>query len=189
MPGDEWQKFANLRMLLTYMLTRPGKKLVFMGVELATWSEWNHDTSLDWHLLRDDPRRGAFFQFVSRLARVYREHSPLWRADDSWEGFQWIDVADRDNSVVSYIRRDGDRHALVIMNLTPVPREDYRIGVPSAGTYRKLISSDDSEWGGSGHAAVQQLDTEPSPFHGFQQSLSLTLPPLGVVVFAPEGEM
>ena len=187
MPGDDWQKLANLRLLLAYMVTRPGKKLMFMGVELATWSEWNHDTSLDWHLLRDDPRRAAFCLFVTRLAHVYRECSPLWRADESWEGFQWIDVADRDNSVVSYVRRDGDRHAVVVMNLTPVPREDYRIGVPSAGTYRKLLSSDDSEWGGSGHAAVDRLETEPAPFHGFPQSISLTLPPLGAVVFAPDG--
>ena len=189
MPGDEWQKFANLRLLLTYMFTRPGKKLVFMGVELATWSEWNHDTSLDWHLLRDDPRRGAFFQFVAELARAYRETTALWRADDNWEGFQWIDVADRDNSVVSYIRRDGDRHAVVVMNLTPVPRDDYRIGVPAAGGYRKLISSDDSEWGGSGHGTIQHLETEPSPYHGFPQSLLFTLPPLGAVVFTQDDEM
>src|SRR5689334_6154853 len=189
MPGDDWQKLANLRLLLTYMVTRPGKKLLFMGTELATWNEWNHDTSLDWHLLRDDPRRAAFCQFLTRLAHVYREHSPLWRQDESWEGFQWVDVADRDNSVISFLRRDGDQHVLVVMNLTPVPREDYRIGVPHAGAYAKLLSSDDSEWAGSGHAAVDRLQTEPAPFHGFSQSISLTLPPLGAVVLAPDDLM
>jgi len=185
MPGDDWQRLANLRLLLTYMVTRPGKKLLFMGTELATWNEWNHDTSLDWHLLRDDPRRAAFCQFITRLSHVYRTFSPLWRADESWEGFQWIDVADRDNSVISFVRRDGDQHVVVAMNLTPVPREDYRIGVPHAGAYEKLISSDDAAWGGSGHAAVDRVQAEPAPFHGFSQSISLTLPPLGAVVLAP----
>src|SRR4029077_11443370 len=129
MPGDHWQKLANLRLLLAYMFTRPGKKLVFMGMELATPNEWNHDQSLDWHLLQA-PDRGSFLSYVGRLGQVYRDHSAFWREDPSWEGFQWVDVADRSNSVISYVRRDGDKHAVVVLNLTPVPRESYRVGVP-----------------------------------------------------------
>ena len=183
-PGDEWQQLANLRLLLAYMFTRPGKKLVFMGTELAPWTEWNHETSLDWRL-RDDARRAAFERYVSRLAGVYREHDAFWRDDASWQGFTWIDVADRENSVVSYVRRAGDDHAVVILNLTPVPRERYRIGVPSAGRYRRVLSSDDMEWGGSGYGALHDVDTEPSPFHGYEQSVELTLPPLGALVLMP----
>ena len=184
MPGDEWQKLANLRLLLSYMFTRPGKKLLFMGTELAPWNEWNHDTSLDWHL-RDDPRRAAFQSFVSRLAHVYREHPAFWRDDSSWEGFNWIDVADRDNSVVSYARYANDDHTVVILNLTPVPRERYRVGVPARGEYVKVMSSDDTEWGGSGYGAIDSVHSVDTPFHGFQQSIELTLPPLGALVFAP----
>ena len=184
MPGDEWQQLANLRLLLGYMFTRPGKKLVFMGTELAPWSEWNHDTSLDWHL-RDDPRRAAFGRYLTRLATLYREEPALWREDPSWEGFAWIDVADRENSVLSYVRRAGGAHVVVVLNLTPVPRERYRIGVPASGRYERLLSSDDLEWGGSGFGAIAGVDTEPSPFHGYPQSIEMTLPPLSVLVFAP----
>jgi len=184
MPGDEWQKLANLRLLLGYMFTRPGKKLVFMGTELAPWAEWNHDASLDWHL-RDDPRRAAFGRYVTRLAALYRQQPVLWREDPSWDGFAWIDVADRENSVLSYVRRSGGSHAVVILNLTPVPRERYRIGVPAAGRYERLLSSDDLEWGGTGYGAVAGVDTEPAPFHGYPQSIELTLPPLGALVLAP----
>ena len=184
MPGDEWQQLANLRLLLGYMFTRPGKKLVFMGTELAPWSEWNHDTSLDWHL-RDDPRRAAFGRYVTRLATLYRQETALWREDPSWDGFAWIDVADRENSVLSYVRRAGGAHVVVVLNLTPVPRERYRIGVPASGHYERLLSSDDLEWGGSGFGAIAGVDTEPSPFHGYPQSIEITLPPLSVLVFAP----
>ena len=184
MPGDEWQKLANLRLLLGYMFTRPGKKLVFMGTELAPWAEWNHDTSLDWHL-RNDPGRAAFGRYVSRLATLYRQEPALWREDPSWDGFAWIDVADRENSVMSYVRRAGDSHVVVVLNLTPVPRERYRIGVPASGRYERVLSSDDLEWGGSGFGAIAGIDTEPAPFHGYQQSIELTLPPLGALLFTP----
>ncbi|HEY7234911.1 MAG TPA: 1,4-alpha-glucan branching protein GlgB [Gemmatimonadaceae bacterium] len=184
MPGDHWQKMANLRLLLAYMLTRPGKKLLFMGTELATPNEWDHESSLDWHLLQQ-PDRAAFNEYVARLGRLYRERSALWREDPSWEGFCWVDVADRANSVISYVRRDGDRHVVIVLNLTPVPRESYRVGVPESGTYVKLLSSDDREWGGSGYGAFEQITTEPSAFHGYQQSVALTLPPLGAVLIAP----
>jgi 1,4-alpha-glucan branching enzyme len=179
---------ANLRLLLTYMFTRPGKKLVFMGTELASWAEWNHDTSLDWHL-RDDPARAAFSRYVTRLATVYRDTPALWRDDPSWEGFAWIDVADKENSVVSYVRRAGAAHVVVLLNLTPVPRERYRVGVPGEGQYEVLLASDANEWGGAGNGVndVRSVATEPSPFHGYQQSIEVTLPPLGALVLAPAG--
>ena len=186
MPGDEWQQLANLRLLLTYMFTRPGKKLLFMGTELASWTEWNHDTSLDWHL-RDDPGRAAFSRYVERLAAVYRDTPALWRDDPSWEGFAWIDVADKENSVVSYVRRAGSAHAVVLLNLTPVPRERYRVGVPSEGRYDVLLASDSTEWGGSGVNETRSVSTEPSTFHGYPQSIEVTLPPLGALVLAPAG--
>jgi 1,4-alpha-glucan branching enzyme len=185
MPGDVWQKFANLRLLLAYLYTRPGKKLLFMGTELAPWAEWNHDASLDWHL-RGDPMRASFMAYMEELGRLYRTHASLWREDYDFTGFQWIDVADRQNSVLSYVRRDGDRHVVVVMNMTPVPRENYRIGAPRAGTYARLLSSDDARYGGSGFAAgMTEIATEPSPFHGFAQSMRLDLPPLAAVLLVP----
>ena len=184
MPGDEWQRLANLRVLLAYMFTRPGKKLLFMGTEFAPWNEWDHDSSLDWHLL-DDPRHAAFCRFVCRLGELYRQHPVFWRDDPSWDGFSWIDVADRENSVVSYARRAGDDHAIVMLNLTPVPRSNYRIGVPAPVRYTKLVSTDDVEWGGSGHGAFETIESEMTPYHGYQQSIEVTLPPLGALVLAP----
>ncbi|HEX6059043.1 MAG TPA: 1,4-alpha-glucan branching protein GlgB, partial [Gemmatimonadaceae bacterium] len=186
MPGDEWQQLANLRALLGYMWTRPGKQLVFMGTELAPYGEWNHDTSLDWHLGGDMRRRG-FDEYLATLGRIYRERSCFWRRDHEPEGFSWIDVADRDNSVLSYLRRDGAEHAIVVLNLTPVPRENYRIGAPGEGTYVELLNSDDGRFAGSGYPTVQRAESEASPFHGFERSIRLTLPPLSMLVLAPEG--
>ncbi len=185
MPGDEWQRLANLRTLLAYLFTRPGKKLLFMGMELAPTTEWNHDVSLPWHLL-DDPARAAHQRFIARLAHLYRDEPALWRDDQSWEGFTWIDVADRENSVVSYARQAGDSHAVVVLNLTPAPRERYRIGVPAAGRYTRALSSDDQEWGGSGFGAFESVETQDAPFHGCQQSIEITLPPLAALVLIPE---
>ena len=184
MPGDEWQRLANLRQLLTYMFTRPGKKLLFMGTELASWNEWNHDTSLDWHL-REDPNRAAFGRFAAKLGALYKNEPALWREDPSWEGFSWIDVSDKENSVISYVRRAGKSHAVVVLNLTPVPRERYRIGVPGGGTYDRVLSSDDQEWGGSGYGAFNSIEAEGGPFHGYSQSIEITLPPLGALVLTP----
>lgn len=112
----------------------------------------------------------------------------FWREDPSWEGFSWIDVADRASSVISYVRRDGDRHAIVLLNLTPVPREQYRVGVPASGAYRTLLSSDAPAWGGSGYGARVRAETERVPSHGYAQSLDLTLPPLGGLILIPEGQ-
>jgi 1,4-alpha-glucan branching enzyme len=186
MSGDEWQKLANLRTLLAYMFTRPGKKLVFMGTELAPWTEWNHEASLEWNLLRDDPRRAKFCAFVQRLGALYRDRSELWRRDAEWEGFSWISAEDRENSVLSYVRQDGGQHSVVVMNLTPVPREHYRIGAPARVAYREVLNSDSAEWGGGGYPTRERVTAEPSPFHGFQQSMEIALPPLSVVVLVPE---
>ena len=184
MPGDDWQKLANLRSLLTYQYTRPGKSLLFMGTELAQATEWNHDSSLDWHLA-NEPRQRGLLQFMRDLGRVYGERAPLWRRDHEPEGFSWIDVADRDNSVISYVRRDGPDHVVVVLNLTPTPREEYLIGAPAAGTYVQLLSSDDAAYGGSGYRTRERVETERAPMHGYQQSMRLTLPPLGALVLAP----
>ena len=185
MPGDRWQQFANLRLLYTYMYTRPGKQLLVMGSELAPDAEWNHDASLDWHLAADPLRAGLLACFED-LGRVYREAPALWRADPDPEGFAWIDCADRENSVVSYVRRAAGEFVVVVLNLTPVPREDYRIGVPVAGRYTQRFNSDDRRYGGSEFATPPAVDTEPVGFHGYPQSLRLRLPPLSALVLAPE---
>jgi 1,4-alpha-glucan branching enzyme len=187
MPGDRWQRFANLRALLAYQWTRPGKKLLFMGGEIAQPGEWNHDSSVDWHLRGDEPH-ARFEAFVAELGRVYRDTPALWRRDHEPDGFQWIDVADEANSVLSFVRRDGARHAVVVMNLTPVPHEDHRIGVPAPSTYRRLLDSDDARFGGSGFGTLDRATPDASAFHGHPQSLRLRLPPLAVVVYAPEHE-
>ena len=184
MPGDEWQKFANLRALFAYQYTRPGKSLLFMGSEFGARSEWDHDASLDWNLAGEGRHRGLM-RFMRDLGRVYRERPPLWRRDHEPEGFSWIDAADRDNSVVSYVRRDGSDHVVVVLNLTPVPRDDYLVGAPAAGTYVQLLSSDDAAYGGGGYRTRERIETERSPMHGYQQSMRLTLPPLGALVLAP----
>jgi 1,4-alpha-glucan branching enzyme len=186
MPGDPWQKFANLRLLLAYQYVRPGKVLLFMGTELAPHGEWNHATSLDWHLA-DDPRRAGLRHLLEDLGRLYREAPCLWRSDPDPEGFAWIDCTDRDNSVVAFVRRDGAEHLVVVLNATPVPREDYRVGVPVAGTYVERLSTDRRRYGGSDYETVLEAATEPVAFHGHPQSVRLRLPPLGALVLAPRG--
>jgi 1,4-alpha-glucan branching enzyme len=168
------------------MYTRPGKKLLFMGTELAPWTEWNHDVSLDWNLARD-PDRAALTRYISRLGALYQSTRSLWYDDSSWEGFTWIDVADKQNSVISYLRRAGDEHAVIILHFTPVPLDHYRIGVPSDGSYEPILSSDEQNWGGSGTglAASTIVRAEPIPFHGYPQSVEVSLPPLGALVLVP----
>ena len=184
MPGDAWRKLANLRLMLAYMYTRPGKKLLFMGTEIAPYSEWNHDVSLDWHLA-DEQAHGAFLRFVQELGALYDSHPAFWRDDFDPAGFSWIDVADRMNSVLSYLRRAGDSHAVIVLNMTPEPRANYRVGVPLRGSYEILLSSDASRFGGSGFGQQGTVATDPAPFHGYPQSLALDLPPLGALVLAP----
>jgi 1,4-alpha-glucan branching enzyme len=185
MPGDRWQKFANLRALLAYQVLRPGKTLLFMGTELAPDREWNADASLDWHLA-DDPDRRALAEYLRALLWLYRERSALWRRDPDPEGFAWIDCMDRDRSIFSFERRDGEDHVVVVMNLTPTPHENYRIGAPAPGIYREALSSDAVRFGGSGFSTHEFATTEPISFHGRAQSLSLRLPPLGVILLTPD---
>jgi 1,4-alpha-glucan branching enzyme len=185
MPGDAWQRFANLRALLAYQWTRPGKKLVFMGTELAPEAEWSHERSLDWHLA-GDPLRAGLARFLADLGALYREESCLWRRDPDPDGFAWIDCSDREHSVLAYLRRDGEHPLVVVLNLTPVPRLDYRVGVPDAPAWRTRLDSDDARYGGSGFGAHARVAAEDVPWHGQPRSLRLRLPPLGVLVLVPE---
>jgi len=184
MPGDLWQKFANLRLLLAYQYTRPGKKLLFMGTELAPYREWDHKSSLDWHLAEDPPRVGLA-RLLEVLGWLYREHPCLWCSDQDPEGFAWIDCADRDQSVVCYRRRHGGDEFVVVVNSTPVPRVDYRIGAPQPGLWTEILSTDAHEFWGSGFETRATLVAEPIPCHGFPQSLCLRLPPLSCLILAP----
>ncbi len=186
MPGDFWQKLANLRLLYTYQATRPGKLLMFMGGEIGQHAEWNVDAALDWHLA-DAPQRKALMHFVGTLGHLYQERSELWQGDPDSDSFAWIDCSDHENSVMSYTRSvpGTDRHLVIVLNMTPVPREDYRIGAPEEGDYRVLLSTDSSEFGGSGFELPESFATEDVPTHGYTQSLRLRLPPLSAIILAP----
>jgi 1,4-alpha-glucan branching enzyme len=188
MPGDHWQKMANLRLLLAYQYFRPGKQLMFMGTEIAQPREWNVETSLDWHLA-EEPLRKAFKHYLAEIARYYHAFPCFWHGDPNPESFEWIDFNDRENTVLSFMRRDGNDHVVVVFNFTPVPRVNYRIGAPTAGRYRALLNSDESRFGGSGYCPMEWAETEPLVCHGREQSLLLTLPPLGVLVLVPERQM
>ncbi len=185
MPGDLWQRFANLRLLLAYQYTRPGKKLLFMGTELAPHREWDAGTSLDWHLAAD-PWRSGLDRFLAEIGRLYRSTGCLFRRDHEPQGFSWIACDDADSSVLAYVRWDGEDHRVVVLNLTPVPREDYRIGVPRPGRYVECLNSDDARFAGSGFPTVREPVTEGVPWQGQAQSVRLRLPPLGALVLAPQ---
>jgi len=180
MPGDPWQKHATLRTLYGYMYAHPGKKLMFMGCEFAQWREWNHDRSLDWHLLNDAPHRGMR-RFIEDLNRQYRAERPLYETDDDAEAFRWIDCNDNENSVVSLVRYARDRRdfLVTIFNFTPVPRAEYRIGVPEPGYYAEILNSDADFYGGSNVGNDGGVHSEPVAAHGFEQSIRLRVPPLG----------
>jgi 1,4-alpha-glucan branching enzyme len=183
MPGDDWQKFANLRLLLGYMYGQPGKKLLFMGGEFGQWSEWYHEASLDWHLL-DYPRHAALQRWVEDLNRFYRQEPALFTQDFSPAGFQWIDCNDVMQSVITFLRKgQGGEIILVACNFTPVPRHNYRVGVPQGGFWQEVLNSDAPDYGGSGQGNLGGVEAAPIPFHGRYHSLNLTLPPLGVVFF------
>lgn len=184
MPGDEWQRFANLRALLTYQFTRPGKQMLFMGTELATHNEWYYEVSLDWHLAQH-PMRVGLMKFLEDLGRIYHESPCLWRSDPDPDGFAWIECNDCDNSVFTFRRDHGNDHLVIVLNLTPLPRHGYRVGAPFAGRYVRRLWSDDAAYGGSGYANPDVLDTDPHPMHGYPQSLNLTLPPLSALLYRP----
>ncbi len=183
MPGDAWQKYASLRALYGYMYAHPGKKLLFMGGEFGQWREWNHDRSLDWHLL-DDPSHAGLRRYVQDLNRLYAAEPALHQVDFGPAGFRWIDCNDLENSVVSLVRyaRDRSDAVIAILNFTPVPRIDYRIGVPEAGFYAELLNSDASIYGGSNVGNLGGIATEPIPAHEFEQSIQLAVPPLGCLL-------
>jgi len=183
MPGDEWQRFANLRLLLTYQWTYPGKKLLFMGGELGQPWEWSHAGPLPWELA-DRPPHAGVRALVRDLNRCYRTLPALHAADHDADGFAWLSWTDHENSVLSYVRRHGDGHALVLLNFTPVPRERYRVGAPAAGRYRVVLNSDSEFYGGS-NVGVAEVETEPVACMGYAQSIVLTLPPLGGLILAP----
>ncbi len=186
MPGDDWQKFANLRALFGYMWTHPGKKLLFMGGEFGQWSEWNHEVSLDWHLLNYAPHKGLH-RFVSDLNHLYRSERALYEYDFSNDGFEWVDLHDWESSVVSYLRKgkDGRDQLLVVCNLTPVLRHGYRVGVPRGGFWQELLNSDAEIYGGSGQGNFGGVHAQAFPAHGRNHSLNLTLPPMAVLCFKP----
>jgi 1,4-alpha-glucan branching enzyme len=185
-PGDDWQKVATLRALYGYMYAHPGKKLMFMGCEFGQRREWNYDTSLDWHLLNERLHAGLSL-FIEDLNRTYISEAALHQVDFEQPGFEWIDCNDSENSVVSFIRRARDRADFVvaIINLTPVPRDGYRIGVPIAAAYVELLNSDASVYGGSNVGNGGSVTTDDIPSHGHPASLSLTLPPLGCLLLKP----
>ena len=184
MTGDDWQKFANLRLLFGYMYTHPGKKLFFMGSEFGQWSEWSHERSLDWHLLDQEPHR-QMQKWIKDLNHYYKNHGPLFEDDFSAEGFEWLDANDSENSTLCYARISPEtgNHIIVAGNFTPVPRHNYRIGVPEAGFWKEALNSDAGEYGGSGQGNMGGVKSTPVQSHGKYNSISITLPPLGIVVF------
>jgi 1,4-alpha-glucan branching enzyme len=189
MPNDDWQKFANLRLLLAYMYAQPGKKLLFMGGEFGQWQEWHHDESLEWHLAQYD-RHAGLQRLVEDLNRVYRAEPALHELDCDPAGFEWIDANDSESSVINFIRKGSptDDIVLVVCNFTPTPCQDYRVGVPRGGFWQELLTSDAEEYWGSGHGNLGGAEAAPIGFHGRPYSLNLTLPPLAAVFLKSEGE-
>ncbi len=186
MPGDDWQKFANLRLLLAYMYAVPGKKLLFMGAEFGQWGEWNHEASLDWHLL-DEPMHDGLSRWTGDLNRVMRDEKPLHELDFDPAGFAWIDITDAEQSVISFMRRSSnDELIIAVFNFTPVPRHNYQIGVPLPGRWLELVNSDAPIYGGSGQGNLGGVDAAPIGKHGHLHSVTLTLPPLGAIFLKPD---
>jgi len=182
MPGDEWQQFANLRLLYGYMYGHPGKKLLFMGGEIAQGVEWYHETGLDWYVLDYETHRGVQ-RLVIDLNRLYKSERALHEVDFDWHGFEWVDCNDADSSVLSFIRRarDPNDFVVVVANFTPVVRQGYRLGVPELGYYRELLNTDAAVYGGSNSGNAGGLMAEPVPWMGRPCSLNLHLPPLGAL--------
>lgn len=184
MPGDDWQKFANLRLLLGYMFAHPGKKLIFMGIEMAQWSEWRHDQSIDWHLLQYAPHQGIC-QWVKDLNNLYRHEPALFERDFTPDGFEWIDLNDYNKGVLSFLRKsaDGKSQIAAVCNFTPMTWTDYNIGLPSQGLWKEILNSDSQIYGGSGKGNAGGKQAVAKPFHGRPYSISLTIPPLGILFF------
>ncbi len=190
MPGDDWEGFANLRTLLAYQWTFPGKKLLFMGGEFGQSHEWNANGELDWPLLEEGPLHRGVQRFVADLNQLYRAEPALWERDYDMEGFFWIDCSDTENSVLSFVRQSADLRSrlLVALNLTPVLRTGYRLGLPAGGFWREVLNSDAAAYGGANHGNLGGVHAEPWRSHGHPFSASLALPPLGAVVFKHDGK-
>jgi 1,4-alpha-glucan branching enzyme len=182
MPGDRWRKFANLRALYAYMWARSGKKLLFMGGEFGQWREWNHDAGLDWHLLAEADHRGLQ-SLVRDLNRIYRAEPALWEADVDPKGFQWLDANNADENIIAFMRiaPSSGRRVICLCNFSPVVREGYRIGAPVGGLYKEILNSDAAIYGGSNVGNAGAVMAQNSPSHGMPFSLTLRLPPLGVI--------
>ena len=182
MPGDDWQKFANLRLLYGYMFAQPGKKLLFMGGEIGQWAEWNHDGSVAWDLLDWEPHRGIL-KLVGDLGRLYREEPALYEWDTDDRGFEWVEANDWQASTLSWLRRGGSTNDIIlaIFNFTPVARYNYRMGVPRAGHWEEILNTDAADYGGSGLGNLGGVEAHETGAHGRPFSVNLTLPPLGAV--------
>jgi len=180
MPGDMWQQFANLRLLFSYMMTHPGKKLLFMGGEIGQWTEWNHDGSLDWNLL-DYPLHRGIFDLLKDLHILYKSHPALYERDFEYDGFEWVSLHDSENSVIAYLRKSHDEQILVFCNFTPVPRHDYRVGLHLQGCWKQILNSDETKYGGTGHYLAQEAIFTENGYEGTH--LTVTIPPLGAILF------
>ena len=183
MPGDYEAKFANLRTFFGYMMAHPGKKLLFMGQEFGQFTEWNETKSLDWMLLGYD-KHTELQTYVKTLNKFYKDHPAFWQIDYSWEGFQWIVPDDSRQSVVAFLRKDANgKQILVVCNFNPVLREGYALGAPNSGTYKEILNSDDEAFGGAGTVHNKAVRSKKKPLHGFEQSITITLPPMSVLYF------
>ena len=182
MPGDDWQQFANLRLLYGYMYGHPGAKLIFMGGEFGQTSEWAHESSLEWHLTQY-PLHAGMQALLQRLNHIYKTEKALYEYEFESQGFEWVDFHDAANSVISFLRKGKTvkDQILVVCNFTPVPRENYRIGVPKKGTWTEILNTDDPAFGGSGKGNPEEVKTEAIPAHGRENSVTLNLPPLGAI--------
>jgi 1,4-alpha-glucan branching enzyme len=187
MPSDNWQKFANLRLLYSYMWSQPGKKLLFMGGEFGQWAEWNHDDALQWHLTGHEQHAGIQ-KVLKDLNRIYRDYPAMHQLDSHPDGFEWIDGSDAEQSVVSYMRKGmkGEKPVVIVLNFTPIPRMNYRVGVSQGGHWSEIFNSDAADFGGSGHGNMGGVDAAPVGMHGRPHSITVTVPPLGAVFFSPE---
>jgi 1,4-alpha-glucan branching enzyme len=188
MPGDLWQKFANLRLLFAYMYSQPGKKLLFMGGEFGQWREWGHDESLEWHLLQYESHR-RLQNWVADINRVYRDEKALHELDCDPSGFEWVDANDSQQSVLSFLRKSRNSKDIVavVCNFTPVPRYNYRVGVPRGGYWREILNSDSENYGGEDFGNLGGVTSDKNPIHGRSFSLNLIVPPLGALFLKSEG--
>jgi 1,4-alpha-glucan branching enzyme len=187
MPGDTWQKFANLRLLYGYMYGHPGKKLLFMGGEFGQWDEWDFEKSLDWHLTKEQSHRQVQL-WIKDLNTVYTRELALHQLDFERLGFEWLDIQDWEKSIISFSRRgrSPDHPIIVVCNFTPVSRRNYRVGVPKGGYWKEILNSDASEYGGSGQGNLGGVTAEAHRYHGRDHSVSITLPPFGALFFRSE---